>query len=155
MVGDNRRAHLPLRHQILNSLNQKEIIMHNLFVRIQNNAVTDCWDTPPPAGQDGWKSAVEVRPAITAHRQGYTAHRFDLNTDPVQIVYGTYNIDVADRKNGMKANANSGFQQEMQRQMNDPSTYDPAKLQAANDAVAPKIAAIEAATTHDALDALM
>lgn len=127
------------------------------YVQIVNNEVKQCWDTLPPAGvgNDGWKNAVEVRPAITAHRQGYTAHRFDLNTDPVQIIWDTYEISVDDRKGGMKQNANSGFQQEMQRQMNDPSTYDPAKLQAANDAVAPKIAAIEAATTHDALDALM
>jgi hypothetical protein len=127
------------------------------YVQIVNNEVKQCWDTLPPAGvgNDGWKNAVEVRPAITAHRQGYTAHRFDLNTDPVQIIWDTYEISVDDRKGGMKQNANSGFQQEMQRQMNDPSTYDPVKLQAANDAVAPKIAAIEAATTHDALDALM
>ena len=85
-----------------------------LYVRIQNNAVTDCWDTPPPAGQDGWKSAVEVRPAITAHRQGYTAHTFDLTKDPVQIVYGTYDIPVEDRKAGMKANASFSFQQVVQ-----------------------------------------
>jgi hypothetical protein len=43
----------------------------------------------------------------------------------------------------------------MQKQMNDPTAYDPVKLQAAKDAVAPKIAAIEAATTHDELDALL
>jgi len=128
-----------------------------LYVQVQNNEVKQCWDTVPPAGvgNDGWKNAVEVRPAITAHRQGYTAHRFDLNTDPVQIIWDTYEISVDDRKGGMKQNANSGFQQEMQRQMNDPSTYDPVKLQAAKDAVAPKIAAIEAATSHDDLDALL
>lgn len=126
-----------------------------LYVRIQNNAVTDCWDTPPPAGQDGWKSAVEVRPAITAHRQGYTAHTFDLTTDPVQIVYGTYDIPVADRKVGMKANASFSFQQVVQEQMRDPSKYDSAAVAAAQAAIAPKVAAIEAATTHDELDALM
>jgi len=127
------------------------------YVQIVNNEVKQCWDTVPPAGvgNDGWKNAVEVRPAITAHRQGYTAHRFDLNTDPVQIIWDTYEISVDDRKGGMKQNANSGFQQEMQKQMNNPSTYDPVKLQAANDAVAPKIAAIEAATSHDDLDALL
>jgi hypothetical protein len=126
-----------------------------LYVRVQNNVVTDCWDTPPPAGQDGWKSAVEVRPAITAHRQGYTAHTFDLTSDPVQIVYGTYDIPVADRKVGMKANANMGFQVEMQRQAMNPANYDPVALSAAQAAIAPKVAAIEAATTHDELDALM
>ena len=127
----------------------------SLFVRIQNNAVTDCWDTPPPAGQDGWKSAVEVRPDITAHRQGYTAHTFNLSTDPVQIVYEAYDISVADRKAGMKGNASFSFQQVLQEQARDPSMYDPAAVAAAQAAVAPKVAAIEAATTHDALDALM
>ena len=127
----------------------------SLFVRIQNNLVTDCWDTPPPAGQDGWKSAVEVRPSITAHRQGYTAHTFNLATDPVQIVYGTYDIPVEDRKVGMKANASFSFQQVVQEQMRDPAKYDPVAVAAAQAAIAPKAALIEAATTHDQLDALL
>jgi hypothetical protein len=126
----------------------------SLYIRVQANEVTDCWDTPPPAGQDGWKAAVEVRPAITAHRQGYTAHRFDLNTDPVQIIYDTYNIEVADRKNSMKSDASLDFQREMRNQMQDPMTYDPVKLQAAKDSVAPRVAAIEAANTHNELDDL-
>jgi len=128
---------------------------NSLFVRIQNNQVTDCWDTPPPVGQDGWKSAIEVRPAITAHRQGYTAHRFDINTDPVQIIWDTYDISVDDRKANMKANANMSFQMEMQRQAQNPANYDPAALTTAQAAIAPKVAAIEAATTHDELDALL
>ena len=128
-----------------------------LYVQVIDNEVKQVWDSLPPdgVGNNGWRNAIEVRPSITAHRQGYTAHTFNLETDPVQIVYGTYNIEVADRKNQMKANASFGFQQEMQKQMNNPSTYDPVKLQAAKDAVAPKIAAIEAATSHDELDALM
>ena len=127
----------------------------SLFVRIQNNAVTDCWDTPPPAGQDGWKSAVEVRPAITAHRQGYTAHTFDLSTDPVQIVYGTYDITVDDRKNGMKANAGFAFQMVVNQQALNPETYDAAAIETARQAMVAKKAAIEAATTHDQLDVLL
>jgi len=126
-----------------------------LFVRIQNNLVTDCWDTAPPAGQNGWKSAVEVRPAITAHRQGYTAHTFNLATDPVQIVYGTFDITVDERKGGMKTNAGFEFQRVIQEQARDPLKYDPAAVAAAQAAIAPKVAAIEAATTHDELDALM
>ena len=128
---------------------------NNLFVRIQNNQVTDCWDTPPPAGQDGWKSAIEVRPAIQAGRQGYTAHRFDINTDPVQIIWDTYEISVDDRKASMKANASFSFQQVVREQMRNPATYDPTAVAAAQAAVAPKVAAIEAATTHDELDALL
>ena len=125
-----------------------------LYVRIQNNAVTDCWDTPPPAGQDGWKSAVEVRPAITAHRQGYTAHTFDLSTDPVQIVYGTYDISVDDRKGGMKSNAGFEFQQVVNQQARNPETYDAAAIETARQAMVAKQAAIDACTTHDQLDAI-
>jgi hypothetical protein len=127
------------------------------YVQVVGNEVKQVWDTPPAegVGNNGWKNAVEVRPAITAHRQGYTAHRFDLATDPVQIIWDTYNIPVADRKAGMIANANMGFQMEMQRQAMNPANYDPAALAAAQAAIAPKVAAINAATTHDDLDALL
>ena len=127
---------------------------NNLFVRIQNNQVTDCWDTSPPADQDGWKSAVEVRPAITANRQGYTAHRFDLNVDPVQIIWDTYEISVDDRKGGMKSNAGFEFQQVVNAQARNPETYDAAAIETARQAMIAKQAAIDACTTHDALDAL-
>ena len=128
-----------------------------LYVQVVGNEVKQCWDTVPPdgVGNNGWRNAVEVRPDITAHRQGYTAHTFNLSTDPVQIEYGVYDITVDDRKQGMKANANIGYQQAFQEQMNDPSKYNPAALQAAKDAIAPKVAAIEAATSHDQLDGLM
>jgi hypothetical protein len=127
------------------------------YVQVVNGEIKQVWDTPPAegVGNNGWRNAVEVRPAITAHRQGYTAHVFNLSTDPVQIVYGTYDIPVADRKVGMKANASFSFQQVVQEQMRDPSKYDPAAVAAAQAAIAPKVAAIEAATTHDELDALM
>ena len=128
-----------------------------LYVQIQNNEVKQCWDTPPPVGvgNDGWMNAIEVRPAIIPHRQDYTAHTFDLTKDPIEIVYNVVDISVADRKVGMKANAEMAYQQEMQNQMMDSMAYDPIKLQAAKDSISPKISAIEFATTHDELDALM
>ena len=128
-----------------------------LYVQIVNNEVKQCWDTLPPGGvgNNGWKNAVEVRSNIIEHRQEYTAHTFDLTKDPVEIVYNVIDITVDDRKVGMKMNANTALQQEMQKQMMNPMAYDPVKLQEAKDSVAPKVAAIEAATTHDELDALM
>lgn len=131
--------------------------MAQLYVRVEGNEVKQCWDTLPPegAGNNGWRLAVEVRPPITPHRQGYTAHVFDLTTDPVQIVYNTYEISVDDRKSGMKISANSAFQQELYRQMTDPATFDPVKLQTAKDSTPLRIAEIDLATTHDQLDALM
>ena len=126
----------------------------SLYVRIENGEVKDCWDTPPDS-RPGWKNAIEIRPSIIQHRQGYTGHTFDLTKDPVEIVYGTFDVAVADRKESMKQNAAMAFNMLFRQQAADPSTYDPVALQAAKDAVAPKQAAIDACTTHDQLDALL
>ena len=126
----------------------------SLNIRIENGEVKDCWDTPPD-GRPGWKTAIEVKPAITPHRQYYTAHTFDLTKDPVEIVYGVADITVADRKEQMKQNAQMAFNILFRQQAQEPDTYDPVALQAAKDSVAPKQAAIEACTTHDQLDALL
>jgi hypothetical protein len=126
------------------------------FVRVVGNEIKDVWDTAPSegVGNNGWRNAVEVRPSIQAGRQGYTAHRFDLNVDPVQIIWDTYEITVAERKSGMKANAGFEFQQVVNQQARNPETYDAAAIETARQAMVTKQAAIEAATTHDALDAL-
>ena len=127
------------------------------YVQVLNGEVKQVWDTPPSegVGNNGWKNAVEVRPAITAHRQGYTAHRFDITTDPVQIIWDTYDISVADRKNGMSSNAGFEFQMVVNQQARNPATYDAAAVETARQAMITKQAAIEAATTHDQLDALL
>jgi hypothetical protein len=127
------------------------------FVQILNGEVKQVWDTPPSegVGNNGWKNAVEVRPAITAHRQGYTAHRFDITTDPVQIIWDTYEISVADRKGSMKSNAEFAFTMVVNEQARTPATYDAAAIETARQAMITKQAAIDAATTHDELDALV
>ena len=126
----------------------------SLNVRIENGEVKDVWDTPPD-GREGWKSAIEIKPAITPHRQYYTAHTFDLTKDPVEIVYGVADVTVAERKESMKQQARMAFNRLFRQQAENPSTYDPVALQAAKDSVAPKQAAIDACTTHDELDALL
>jgi hypothetical protein len=127
------------------------------YVQVLNGEVKQVWDTPPGegVGNNGWKNAVEVRPAITAHRQGYTAHRFDITTDPVQIIWDTYDISASDRKNGMKSNAGFTFQQVVNEQARNPETYDAAAIETARQAMITKQAAIDACTTHDELDALL
>lgn len=126
----------------------------SLYVRIENGEVKDCWDTQPD-NRPGWKSAIEVRPTITPHRQYYTAHTFDLTKDPVEIVYGVADVTVAERKESMKHQAAMAFNMLFRQQAADPSTYDPVALQTAKDSIAPKQAAIDACTTHDELDALI
>ena len=50
----------------------------SLFVQVVNEEVKQVWDTQPPAGESGWKSAVEVKPDLTADRQVYDGHTFDI-----------------------------------------------------------------------------
>lgn len=131
-----------------------------LFVRIINNEVKQVWDTQPPAGESGWKSAIEVRPAIIPNRQYYTGHTFDLSKDPVEIVYGVEDISVEGRKDALKNIAKLAFQkvvQEETRKQTDeyPETqYDAAVVEAARLAFEARFAQIDAVTTHDELDAL-
>ena len=126
------------------------------YVQVVGNEVKQVWDTPPAegVGNNGWRNAVEVRPAIQAGRQGYTAHRFDLNATPVQIIWDTYEISVADRKGGMKSNAGFEFQQVVNEQARNPDSYSAATVETARQAMITKQAAIDACTTHDQLDAL-
>jgi hypothetical protein len=131
------------------------------FVKIENNEVTQCWDTQPPRGEAGWKSAIEVRPAITPNRQMYTSHTFDITKDPVEIVWGVQDITPEDRKGGMRSQAAAAFQQvvqgEMRKEVDEfPETrYNAATVDAARVVFENKVTAINAATTHEQLDALM
>ena len=129
----------------------------SLFAKVVNEEVTQVWDTQPPAGESGWKSAVEVKPDITDGKQIYTGHTFDLTADPVQIVYGVENLTVAQRKEGLIGQANSEYQQvaneQTQLEVTDASG-DAAAVSTAKDAKDASIAAINGCTTHAHLDAL-
>jgi hypothetical protein len=129
----------------------------SLYVQIVDGEVKQCWDTPPSegVGNNGWKNAIEVRPAITAHRQGYTAHTFDISQDPVQIVYGTFEFTVNERKSGMNSDAQFELQRVVKQQTSNPLTYDISAIEAARQTMVAKQAAINACTTHDELDALL
>ena len=128
-----------------------------LFVKVVDDEVTQVWNTPPPEGEYGWKSAIEVRPEITDGKQIYTAHTFDLTADPVQIVYGVENLTVAQRKEGLIGQAKSTYQQVANEQTQleaDDASGDAAAVSTAKDAKDASIAAINGCTTHAHLDAL-
>jgi hypothetical protein len=126
-----------------------------LFVQVINGEVKQVWDSTPPAGEAGWVDAVEVRAPIQSGRQGYTAHRFDLTTTPVQIIWDTYDITVEQRRADMSANAGFVFQQVLQEQARNPESYSAEQVEEARLAMVAKQDAIAAATTHDELDALV
>ena len=132
----------------------------SLFVQVVNEEVKQVWDTQPPAGEEGWKSAVEVKPDLTADRQVYDGHTFDISVDPVQIVYAVRDITVDERKGSLIGQAQAAYrsvvQAEMQKEIDEfPSTqYDAAAVAAAQATYEARVTAVNAATTHDEVDAL-
>jgi hypothetical protein len=128
------------------------------FVKIVNDEVAQCWDTQPPKGEAGWKSAIEVRPELIPHRQQYTAHSFDITKDPVEILWGVVDISPEDRKGGMISQASSEYQQVANEELKkdlEGGEADVTVVQAASAAYKAKVETINACTTHEELDALM
>ena len=129
----------------------------SLFVQVVNGEVAQVWDTQPPAGEAGWKSAVEVHPEITDGKQIYTGHTFDLTADPVEIVYGVEDLTIAQRKEGLISQAKSAYQQVANEQTQlevDDASGDATAVSEAKDAKDQNIAAINACSTHADLDGL-
>jgi hypothetical protein len=133
------------------------------FVRVENGEVKDVWDTPPAegVGHNGWRNAVEIRPTLIPNRQRYTAHSFDLNSDPIQIVWGTIDITVEERKSSMKNKFKQEFRQVVDQQTdlqlsdNPNEQLDVSVVETARQTMLTKEAAVDAATTHEDLDALI
>jgi hypothetical protein len=131
------------------------------WVRVVADAVTDCWDTPPPDGQTGWFEAVEVVPDLINNREVLTTHAFDISKSPIEIVWGKRDLEVDERKGALIGQAKGMFQQVVQQQMQlqmsaDPSEeFDTSVVDAAKSTMNARIAEVEAAVTHEDVDALM
>ena len=129
----------------------------SLKVRVVDGEVTQVWDTPPPEGEAGWRSAIEVRPEIIEGRQFYTGHTFDLTADPVEIVFSVEDLTVDTRKDSFIDRAKFQYQEVARQQTRleiAGGGMDIDVLIAAKTAKDASITAINACTTHDDLDAL-
>lgn len=131
------------------------------WIQIVNDAVAQCWDTTPPAGQDGWTEAVEVIPELTPNREVMTTHTFDITKTPAEIVWSKRDLEVDERKGTLLGQAKGAFrqvvQEQLQLQMNDDPTaeFDTSVVDTAKSTLEARISEIEAATTHEEVDALM
>ena len=121
------------------------------------------WDYKPDASriaaESGWRAASEVKPDLVDNREIMTTHSFDLDADPAQIVWAKRELTVDERKGALVGQANAAFQEVVNAQMQIEMADDDASgdLEAVSTAKAAKdarIAAINAATTHDEVDAL-
>jgi hypothetical protein len=140
-------------------------IKTGFWVRAQNGNVTDCWDYKPSdekmASEPGWREAVEVIPDTVPNREYVSTHAFDLTKTPAEIVWSKASYSVEDRRGSLKSQARSIFNQAIQEQarleMSD-NTNEALDLEAVTTARATltaRVAALDAAVTHEDLDALM
>jgi len=134
------------------------------WIQVKNGEVKQVWDYAPDASRQaaegGWREAVEVKPDLTDNREIITTHSFDLTADPAQIVWAKRELTVDERKGALRSQANAEFQQavdaEVAKQLDDDPTtvYDPDVVATAQATLNTKLAAIDAATTHEDVDAL-
>jgi hypothetical protein len=135
------------------------------WVRVQNDAVTDCWDYAPSeeqlANQAGWREAVEVVPDVTPRREYITTHTFDITKTPVEIVWSKASLTIEDRRGGLIGNAKFDLrkiieeQTRLQMSDNPAEEFDTQVVIDAKAAFNTRVAALNAAVTHEDLDALV
>jgi hypothetical protein len=135
------------------------------WVRAQNGVVTDCWDYKPSddkmASEPGWREAVEVIPDTVPNREYVSTHTFDLSKTPAEIVWakGTYSVE--DRRGSLKSQAKGVFNQAVQEQArletndNPDQALDLEAITTARATLTARLAALDAAVTHEDIDALM
>jgi hypothetical protein len=134
------------------------------WIRVKNGQVKDVWDYKPSAdklaSEPGWREAVEVMPDLVANREMVTAHHFNIDVEPAQIVWGKRDIEVDERKDGLRGSAKAEFKAvvdaEVAKETDQyPETqYDAAVVDAARVVFEARMDEIAAATTHEAVDAL-
>lgn len=132
---------------------------------MKNGQVTDVWDYRPSddklAKEPGWREAVEIMPDLIPNREMVTTHHFNIDVEPAQIVWGKRAIEVDERKDGLRAQAKAAFKAVVDAEIAKetdayPETqYDAAVVDAARVVFENRMDAIAAATTHEAVDALM
>jgi hypothetical protein len=134
------------------------------WIRVKNGQVKDVWDYKPSAeklaSEPGWREAVEVMPDLVANREMVTAHHFNIDVEPAQIVWGKRELEVDERKDGLRGSAKAEFKAvvdaEVAKETDQyPETqYDAAVVDAARVVFEARMDEIAAATTHEAVDAL-
>jgi hypothetical protein len=136
-------------------------VKQGFWVRVQDGKVTQVWDRQPPVDtESGWKEAVEIHPDLVPNREYVTYHTIDANKTPAEIIWHKAELTVEDRKNGLIGAAKGEFQrvvnEETKKQIGDnpAEVYDPVAVEAAKTTMEAKIVAVNAATTHEDLDAL-
>jgi hypothetical protein len=140
-------------------------IKTGFWIRAVGSVVKDCWDYKPSdekmASEPGWREAVEVIPDTVANREYVTTHAFDLSKTPAEIVWSKASYSVDDRRGSLKSQAKGIFNQAVQEQArlemsdNASESLDLEAVTTARATLTARLAALDAAVTHEDIDALM
>ena len=136
--------------------------MTQYYVQVINGQMAQCIDTPPPVpvGQDGWKNAIEVKPALVPYQQYYEGPVYHCDLDPVEIVWTVHDFTVEQRKGGLDSqnssqfNATVTYEAQKETDSNPDSHYDPAVVAAAQTRYETIRTEIAAATTQEECDTI-
>ena len=122
------------------------------------------WDYKPSAeklaAEPGWREAVEIFPETVPDREIITTHQINIDVVPAQIVWSKRELEVEERKDGLVAQAKAEFKAvvdaEVAKETDQwPETqYDAAVVDAARGVFEARMTEIEAAVTHEDVDAL-
>jgi hypothetical protein len=132
-----------------------------LYVRVIDGEVTDVWDTTPPAevGVDGWRNAVEIKPALTITRERHGEHYFNLDVDPVEICWPVVTFSIDERKELLRQYFLHQFERSVQTELTNERFKN---IQFDMDLIATKkqewrdaLDIILSANTHEELDVLI
>jgi len=134
------------------------------WIRVKNGKVTDVWDYKPSADklavEAGWREAVEVMPDLVPNREIMTTHQINIDVEPAEIVWSKRELEVEERKDGLVSVAKAEFKAvvdaEIAKETDQwPETqYDATVVEAARVVYEARRVEIEAAVTHEDVDAL-
>ena len=134
------------------------------WIRVKNGKITDVWDYKPSdeklAAEPGWREAVEIFPEIVPNREIITTHEINIDVEPAQIVWSKRELDVDERKDGLRGAAKAAFREvvdaEIAKETDEwPETqYDAAVVDAARAVFEARMTEIDAATSHADVDGL-
>jgi hypothetical protein len=124
-------------------------------IRVENNEVVQCLDYLPENATGDWRIAVEIEPILVSGRQIRGSHTFDLNKDPVEIVWSVIDLTIDDRKISLLEQLNNDSYQlvsvELLKEFNgEDSNF--VFVQQAIQAYRTKRSQINSLTTHEEID---
>jgi hypothetical protein len=135
------------------------------WICVKNGKVTDVWDYKPSAdklaSEPGWREAVEIFPETVPDREIITTHEINIDVEPAQIVWSKRPLEVEERKGVLRSTAQQAFKRVVDSEVvketdGFPATqYDAVVVEAARVVFEARMLEIEAAQTHEDVDALM